>query len=54
MSTQSYAPLSTYHFGDMRVDYVEEPECQTVGLFLYPGDMADELVSHREFLPWQP
>jgi len=38
----------------MRVDYVKEPERQTVGLFLYPDDMADELVSHREFLPWQP
>ncbi|HJW29543.1 MAG TPA: alpha-galactosidase, partial [Saprospiraceae bacterium] len=38
----------------MRVDYMKEPECQTVGLFLYPDDTAGELVSHREFLPWQP
>ena len=54
LSSASYGPLSTYHFGDMRVDYVKDPECQTVGLFLYPNDMADELVSHREFLSWKP
>jgi hypothetical protein len=38
----------------MQVDYVKESECQTVGLFLYPADMAAELVSHREFLSWKP
>jgi len=38
----------------MRVDYVEEPECQTVGLFLYPDNMAGELVTHREYLSWKP
>jgi alpha-galactosidase len=38
----------------MRVDYVEEPECQTVGLFLYPDSMADELVTRRKYLPWKP
>lgn len=54
LSTTSYAPLSTYQFGDMRVDYVEEPECQIVGLFLYPDNMAGELVTHREYLSWKP
>jgi len=38
----------------MRVDYVEEPECQIVGLFLYPDNMAGELVTHREYLSWKP
>lgn len=50
----SHVPLSTYHFGDMRVDYVEESECKTVGLLLYPDEMADELVHHREYLTWKP
>ncbi|MBN2115975.1 MAG: alpha-galactosidase [Anaerolineales bacterium] len=54
MSTTSYAHLSTYHFGDMRVDYVEESERQTVGLFLYPDSMADELVTQREYVSWKP
>jgi len=38
----------------MRVDYVEEPECQTVGLFLYPHSMADKLVTRRKHLSWKP
>src|SRR5512138_3514640 len=38
----------------MRIDFVQESERQTVGLILYPANMADELVSHREFLPWKP
>ena len=54
LSAGSYVPISTYHFGDMCVEYVKEPESQVVGLLLYPADMVRELVAHREFLPWKP
>ncbi len=54
LSAMSYAPLSTYRFGDMCLDYVEEPESQTVGMFLYPDNMADELAAHRKYVSWKP
>ena len=38
----------------MWIEYVKEPESQTVGLFLYPDSMTDDLLAHREFLPWKP
>ncbi len=50
----SYAPISTYHFGDMCIAYVKEPETQVAGLLLYPDGMARELLAHREFLAWKP
>ena len=54
MSAKFITPLSTYHFGDMWIEYVQEPGSQTVGLFLYPDCMKDQLVEHRKFLPWKP
>ena len=54
LSAGSYVPISTYHFGDMCIEYVQEPESQVVGLLLYPDGMASELVAHRKFLPWKP
>ncbi len=33
---------------------MQEPESQAIGLFLFPDCMTDELVEHREFLPWKP
>jgi hypothetical protein len=38
----------------MWVEYVKEPGFQSVGLFLYPDSMTDELVEHRQFLLWKP
>ena len=54
MSAKFINPLSGYHFGDMWIEYVQEPSSQTVGFFLYPDCMKEELVEHREFLPWKP
>ncbi len=54
MATQSYNSLAKYQFGDMWVEYVTEPGAYTVGLFLYPDSMKDELVAHRQFLSWKP
>ena len=54
LSAKSYLPLSNYHFGDIWIEYAMEPGSHTVGLFLYPDGMTDELVAHREFLPWKP
>jgi alpha-galactosidase len=54
LSAKFIAPISRYHFGDMWIEYVQEPSSQTVGFFLYPDCMTDELVEHREFLPWKP
>jgi alpha-galactosidase len=49
-----YVPISRYHFGDMRIDYVSETRFHGVGLSLYPDSMANKLVTHRELLPWKP
>ena len=38
----------------MWVEYLQEPESQTVGLSLNPDGMTDEIVAHREFLSWKP
>jgi len=54
LSAKFINPLSGYHFGDMWIEYVQEPSSQTVGFFLYPDCMKEELVEHREFLPWKP
>jgi len=54
LSAKFITPISRYHFGDMWIEYVQEPGSQTVGLILYPDCMIDELVEHREFLPWKP
>ena len=55
LSAGPYVPISAYHFGDMRIEYVKEPEsADSVGLFLYPEAMVDERKAHREFLPWKP
>jgi alpha-galactosidase len=54
LSAGSYVPISTYHFGDMCIEYVKEPESQIVGLLLYPDGMVPERAVHREFLPWKP
>ena len=54
MSAKSYFPISSYHFGDIWIEYAMEPGSHTVGLFLYPDGMTDALVAHREFLPWKP
>ena len=54
MSAKIFTPISRYHFGDMWIEYVQEPGSQTVGLFLYPDCMKAGLVEHREFLPWKP
>jgi alpha-galactosidase len=49
-----WIPLSIHHFGDMWIKYVTEPGFFTVGFFLYPDGMTDQLVEPREFLPWKP
>ena len=54
MFAKFITPISRYHFGDMWIEYVQEPGSQTVGFFLYPDCMTDELVEHREFLPLKP
>ncbi|HUH97796.1 MAG TPA: alpha-galactosidase [Anaerolineales bacterium] len=54
MTDRFLIPLSIYRFGDIRIEYVTEPDFFTVGLFLYPDGMVDKLVPHREFLPWKP
>jgi len=54
LSAKFITPISRYHFGDMWIEYVQEPCSQTVGLILYPDYMTDGLVEHREFLPWKP
>ncbi len=54
MSAKFITPISRYHFDDMWIEYVQELGSQTVGFFLYPDCMIDELVEHREFLPWKP
>jgi len=54
MTDRFWIPLSKYQFGDIWIEYVTEPEFLTVGFFLYPDGMTDQLVAHREFLPWKP
>jgi alpha-galactosidase len=51
---RSFLPMSRYHFGDIWIEYTLESGSHTVGLLLYPDCMTDELVTHREFLPWKP
>jgi alpha-galactosidase len=54
LSAEFYIPLSKYRFGDMQIEYVTEARSHTVGLVLYPGSLADELVAPRVFLPGKP
>ena len=54
MSAKFITPISRYHFGDMWIEYMQEPGSQTVGFFLYPDCMKDKRVGHRELLPWKP
>ena len=49
-----YIPISRYHFGGMRIEYITEARSHTIGLLLFPDSMEDELVAHREFLSWKP
>jgi alpha-galactosidase len=49
-----YVSLSRYRFGDMWIEYVEATGLHTVGLFLYPASLSDELALPRKFLPWKP
>jgi hypothetical protein len=42
--------ISRYHFGDVWVEYVTEARLHILGLLLYPDSMADEPLTHREFL----
>ena len=50
MSTEYAASLSQFQFGDMLIEYLLATESQTVGFRMISVDMADRLVTRREFL----